>query len=108
MIGMRIWGDRQALRWRGAAEGMSGGGGAAAAPAAAAAATARLHLVSWNVAGWRTTLEALTRDTRRAPAAPGASAAAARQHALREWLARLGADVVCLQETKLPRGARIS
>ena len=29
----------------------------------------RLHLVSWNVAGWRTALDEITRTTRQGPAA---------------------------------------
>ena len=63
------------------------------------AETRRLHLISWNVAGWRTALDELARTTRQGPA--GSDAAKDRQRCLGEWLGRLEADVVCLQETKL-------
>ena len=62
--------------------------------------TRRLHLVSWNVAGWRTTLDEVTRTTK---AGKGRSAEAERQACLGAWLDRLEADVLCLQETKLKR-----
>ena len=60
----------------------------------------QLHLVSWNVAGWRTTLEEMTRTTK---ARKGRSPEEEHQAALRSWLERLRADVVCLQEVKLKR-----
>ena len=62
----------------------------------------RLHVVSWNCAGWRTALEEVTRTTRTGP--KGADVAGDRQACLREWLARLDADVVCLQEVKVKSG----
>ena len=60
----------------------------------------QLHLISWNVAGWRTTLEEMTRTTK---ARKGRSPEEEHQAALRSWLERLRADVVCLQEVKLKR-----
>ena len=56
----------------------------AAATAVGASEQALLHVVSWNVAGWKTTIEQMRR-----------------LGGLRDWLARHRVDVLCLQETKL-------
>ena len=60
----------------------------------------RLHLVSWNVAGWRTALDEITRTTRRGPAAT-TKKVEEKQACVATWLERLDADIICLQETKL-------
>ena len=60
----------------------------------------RLHLVSWNVAGWRTALDEITRTTRRGPAATSKKIEE-KQACVATWLERLDADIICLQETKL-------
>lgn len=59
-----------------------------------------LHLVSWNVAGWRTTVEELARTTRTSAGRDGAADA---QRCVGAWLERLAADIVCLQEVKVRR-----
>lgn len=46
-----------------------------------------LHLISWNVAGLKTTLEALKSFN----------------GGLGSWMARQKVDILCLQEVKLPR-----
>lgn len=48
------------------------------------AAGGGLHVVSWNVASWRT-----------------AAGEISRRHGLREWFAALAPDVLCLQEVKI-------
>ena len=60
----------------------------------------RLHLVSWNVAGWRTALDEITRTTRQGPAATTRKVEE-KQNCVATWLERLDADIICLQETKL-------
>ena len=60
----------------------------------------RLHLVSWNVAGWRTALDEITRTTRQGPTA-ATKKVEEKQLCVAKWLERLDADIICLQETKL-------
>ncbi|KAJ1455423.1 Endonuclease/exonuclease/phosphatase [Pelagophyceae sp. CCMP2097] len=71
---------------------------------------APLHLVSWNVAGWKTSVETIVK-TACFDAADGASAkvsgakvangAAKTQRTLAAWLEALAVDVLCIQEAKL-------
>ena len=55
----------------------------------------RLHLVSWNVAGWRTAVDEITRTTRRGPAA--LKKVEKKQACVATWLERLDADIICLR-----------
>lgn len=46
-----------------------------------------LHIVCWNVAGWRTTIDRITK----------------RHGSLENWLDGINADILCLQEIKIDR-----
>lgn len=48
----------------------------------------RLHIVSWNVAGWRACVREMSRSL-------------AKRDAVHEWLEQLSCDVLCVQETKV-------
>lgn len=60
----------------------------------------RLHVVSWNAAGWRTALDEITRTTRTGPAAT-TKKVEEKQECIHTWLTKLDCDILCLQETKL-------
>ena len=66
---------------------MSGGDTEPSATDTPPATDAPLHLISWNVAGWKTTLEQMQRTG----------------GGLATWLERVRVDVLCLQEVKLRR-----
>ena len=61
----------------------------------------RLHLVSWNVAGWRTALDEITPARRDGARRPQLKKIEEKQACVATWLERLDADIICLQETKL-------
>jgi AP endonuclease-2 len=46
----------------------------------------QLQIVSWNVAGWKTSVERIKK----------------RHKSLKSWLKDLNADIICLQEVKIP------
>ena len=71
----------------------------------------RLHLVSWNVAGWRTTLKEMARTLGPPPVAAEAKKSGSQEESVgrlqgtfRRWLSLLECDVVCLQEVKVRSG----
>lgn len=53
----------------------------------------RLHVVSWNVAGWRTCVREMTKSFRSTKPSEAVSS----------WLGRLECDILCIQETKVRR-----